>query len=56
MLKWLDAQTVNILAVAAVLLILAGIAVVLVDRDLYPVAITILLGAIALAVLTRKVE
>lgn len=56
MLKWLDQQTVNILAVLSILLIIAGITVVLVDRDLYPVAITILLGAIALAVLTRKVD
>ena len=56
MIKWLDAQTVNILAVIAVLLVVAGLTVVLVDRSLYQVAVVILLAAITFAILTRKAE
>lgn len=54
MLKWLDAQAVNILAVLTLLLVVAGVTVVLVDIDLYPVAIVIMLAALTCAVLTRK--
>lgn len=56
MLKWLDQQTVNILAVLAIVAVITGITLVLVDTDLYSVAVVIMLGSISLAVLTRKVE
>lgn len=56
MLKWLDAQATNYLALIAVLLAVAGVTTVLVDIDLYPVAVVLLLAAITTAILTRKVE
>lgn len=54
MKPWLE--RVNWLPTIAVLLVIAGVTVILVDRVLYPVAVVIMLAAITFAILTRKDE